>query len=281
MELIRKKKKLNRRKHNEPLASRVKRPALRLLKAAVVLAVLPVLAYGAMSFYRVLVTTEYLAVSSVIVTGAVMVAPEEAVELSGISEGQNILSFNAGEAVEGLKGNPWVKDAEVKRRLPGAVEIVITERVPAALVLLGGEFYVMDASGTVFMKYSVTDRLDLPVVTGLTKNALKEGGAEAAGLLALMAVLKPREGFINLSNVSEINVDPVFGLSIYTLDEGVRLAVGSGGFAAKLASFDKVVTSRGGALGGIEAMDLNNSRSVVVRFTTKAFKEGGANGQKG
>lgn len=280
MELIRKKKKLNRRKHNEPLASRVKRPALRLLKAAVVLAVLPALAYGAMSFYSVLVTTEYLAVSSVIVTGAEKVAPEEAVELSGISEGQNILSFNAGEAVEGLKGNPWVKDAEVKRRLPGAVEIVITERVPAALVLLGGEFYVMDASGTVFMKYSVTDRLDLPVVTGLTKNALKEGGAEAAGLLALMAVLKPREGF-NLSDISEINVDPVFGLSIYTLDEGVRLAVGSGGFAAKLASFDKVVTSRGGALGGIEAMDLNNSRSVVVRFTTKAFKEGGANGQKG
>ena len=280
MQFIRKKKKRNRRKQNEPLALRVRRPALRAIKAAVVLAVLPVLAYGALSFYRVLVTTEYLAVNTVVVTGADRVAPEEAVELSGIAEGQNILSFSAGEAAEALKTNPWVKTAEVKRRLPGAIEIIIDEREPVALVLLDKDFYVMDASGTVFKKYAVSDRLDLPVVTGLTKDGLKEGGAEAAGLLQLMAVLRPREGF-NLSDISEINVDPVFGLSIYTLDEGVRLAVGSGSFADKLASFDKVVTSRGGALGGIEAMDLNNSRSVVVRFTTRAFKEGGANGQKG
>lgn len=280
MELKRKKKKRNRRKQKEPFSARVRGRALRVLKAAAVLAVLPALAYGAVRFYRVLVTTEYLAVTSVAVTGAVRVAPEEAVELSGITEGQNMLSFSAGDVVEALKTNPWVKKASLKRMLPGSVEIVITERVPAALVHLDGALYVMDASGTVFKKYAAADGLDLPVVTGLTKDALKEGGAEAAGLMELMAALKAREGF-NLSNVSEINVDPVFGLSIYTLDEGVRLAVGSGSFAGKLASFDKVVAQRGGALGGIEEMDLNNSRAVVVRFTTKAFKEGGANGQKG
>jgi len=281
MVIGRKKKKRNRRKQSEPLASRVRRPALRAIKAVLVLSALCALGYGSVMFYRVLVTTEHLAISSVAVTGAGRLAPEEAVELSGITEGQNILSFNAGEAAEALKTNPWVLAAHVKRRLPGEIEIVITERQPVALVLLDKDLYVMDASGTVFKKYSVADRLDLPVVTGLTKEGLKEGGAGSAGLLGLMAVLRPREGFVSLSNVSEINVDPVFGFSIYTLDEGVRLAVGSGSFAAKLASFDKVVASRGGTLGGIEAMDLNNSRSVVVRFTTRAFKEGGANGQKG
>lgn len=281
MELRKKKKKRNRRKQKEPLLAMVKGRALRFVKVAAILAALPALAYGAIMFYRVLVTTEHLAVTSVAVTGTVRVAPEEAVELSGITEGQNILSFSAGDVVEALKTNPWVKKATVKRRLPGSVEIAITERVPTALVHLDGALYVMDASGTVFKKYAASDGLDLPVVTGLTKDALKEGGAEAAGLMELMAALKAREGFLNLSKVSEINVDPVFGLSIYTLDEGVRLAVGSGSFAGKLASFDKVVASRGGALGGIEEMDLNNSRAVVVKFTTKAFKEGGANGQKG
>jgi len=281
MVLRKKKKKRNRRRQSEPLASRARKGTLKALKVALALAVLPALAYGSILFYRVLVTTEYLAITSVAVTGAVRVAPDEAVGLSGITEGQNILSFNATEAAEGLKANPWVLSAEVKRRLPGSVEIALTEREPAALVLLDKDLYVMDSSGTVFKKYTAADRLDLPVVTGLTREALKDGGAEAANLMQLMTVLRNREGLVNLAKVSEINVDPVFGLSIYTLDEGVRLSVGSGSFSDKLASFDKVVASRGGVLGGIEAMDLNNSRSVVVRFTDKAFKEGGVNGQKG
>ncbi len=278
MELF-KKKKRNRKRHKEPLSARAKRTAFRTLKVVAVSVALPALLYGGFRFYNLLVTTERLAVTAINVVGADKVRPEDAIELSGITEGQNILSFKAREAVEGLKANPWVREARIRRRLPGTVEIEIKERVPIALVDLGA-LYVMDASGEVFKKYSVEDRLDLPVVTGLTKEGLSGGGV-GYGLLELIATLRQREGF-GMDDVSEINVDEAFGLSIYTIDGGVRLAVGTDGFAGKLASFEKVVASRGGALAGVEAMDLNNSRSVVVRFTTKAFKEGGdANGQKG
>lgn len=282
MELI-KKKKRNRRRQEEPLAPRFKRKALRALKVLVALAILPALGYGGFRLYRVLITTQYLAIKTIKVTGAEMVRAEDAIGLSGITEGQNLFSFKAGDAIEGLKTNPWVKEAEINRNLPGTVVIEITERRPLALVRLDG-LYVMDSSGAVFKKYSVEDRLDLPVVTGLTKEALEgEGGAghDSEGLLELIAVLKSREGF-NMAKVSEINVDETFGLSIYTLDEGVRLAVGNGGFREKLDSFEKVVAARGGLVRGIEAMDLNNAGSIVVRFTTKAFKEGGVSyGQKG
>ncbi|MFQ5735358.1 MAG: cell division protein FtsQ/DivIB [Thermodesulfobacteriota bacterium] len=274
-----KKKRRNRKRHKEPFGARARRAVLRTLKVVLVLAALPALGYGGLRFYRVLVTTEYLAVRTINVTGAERVAPEDAIELAGITEGINILSFKASEAVEGLKANPWVKAAEIRRRLPDTVEIHLAERRPMALVSLDG-LYVMDSSGVVFKKFAVEDRLDLPVVTGLTREGLEAGGAQK-GLLELVSILSGREGF-SMESVSEINVDQTFGLSIYTLNDGVRLAVGTDGFEAKLASFEKVVASRGGALRGVEAMDLNNSRSVVVRFGTGAFKEGGdAHGQKG
>ncbi len=274
-----KKKKRNRKRQREPFGARSRRSVARAFKVLLVVAMLPALAYGGLRFYRVLVTTEYLAVKKISVAGAHRVSPDEAVELSGITEGENILSFKASEAVAGLKTNPWVTGASISRSLPGTVRIDITEREPVALVKLDG-LYVMDTTGTVFKKYAVGDDLDLPVITGLTKEGLAKGAGQK-GLLELISTLRDRKGF-NMERVSEINVDDVFGLSIYTLRDGVRLEVGADGFAEKLASFDKVLAARGGALNGIVAMDLNSSRAVVVRFTPKAFKEGGVvNGQKG
>jgi len=44
-----------------------------------------------------------------------------------------------------------------------------------------------------------------------------------ASVLELIRILDGRTGF-GFRNVSEINVDPQYGLAIYTLAEGVRLA---------------------------------------------------------
>ena len=142
--------------------------------------------------------------------------------------------------------------------------------------------YVMDTSGVIFKKYSAEEGLDLPVVTGLSKESLASGGENLEErLMELISVLTNRSGF-NITNVSEINIDADHGLSLFTLDEGVRLDVGMGSFEEKLASFEKILGTRGGVLKGIEAFDLNNYREVIVRFTTDVVKEGGTgDGKKG
>jgi len=275
-----KSRKRNRR-HREPFLKRAGRTLARLMKVAVVLAAVPALGYGAWRGYLELTTTERLAIETIKIAGAQRVSEDDIYDLAGIEEGDNILSFSAGAVAGKIKRNPWINDAEVSRSLPSTVTIEVTEREPLALVKLDA-MYVMDASGVVFKKYSVEDGLDLPVITGLTVDGLRETTGELEeGLLSLLRALKGREGF-NLAKVSEIHADRVFGLSVYTLDEGVRLDVGFQGFSPKLASFEKILRTRGGSLRGIEAMDLNNHREVVVRFSANVVKEGGgAHGKKG
>ncbi|MBI5586923.1 MAG: FtsQ-type POTRA domain-containing protein [Deltaproteobacteria bacterium] len=269
------------RKLREPFLRRAGRVSGRFMKVLAVLALMPALAYGGWRGYKELTTTERLAIETINIAGAKRVSEDDIYDLAGIEEGENILSFKVSDVVDNIRRNPWIKEADVSRSLPSTVNIEVTEREPLALVKLDA-LYVMDASGVVFKRYSSEDGLDLPVVTGLTMDGLKEdsGGLED-GLLKLIRTLRERKGF-NLAMVSEIHVDRVYGLSVFTLDEGVRLELGMAEFEAKLASFEKILRSRGGSLAGIEAMDLNNYREVVVRFSANVVKEGGeAHGKKG
>lgn len=269
------------RRHRDPLLKRAARALVRYTKAAAILAAVVALAYGGWRGYREITTTERLAIETIEVTGANRVSEDDVYDLAGIEEGDNIFSFRAGDVAERIERNPWIKEAYISRSLPSTVAIEVTEREPLVLIKLDS-LYVMDTSGVVFKKYSVEDGLDLPVVTGLTMDGLKETTGELeAGLLELIRMLRGREGF-SLAKVSEIHADRVFGLSVYTLDEGVKLDVGFKGFGPKLASFEKILMARGGSLSGIEAMDLTNHREVVVRFSANVVKEGGeAHGKKG
>lgn len=265
------------RKLKDPLSIRIRRFFSKYYKLLIVLVTLPAVTYSGLRIYEEIMTSPFLVLKSINVMGTQRVAKEDVIGLSSLKEGQNLFSFKAEEVIERIKGNPWVEDVALRRRLLDTVDIDITERQPLALVKLDG-LYVMDESGVVFKKLTEEDELDLPVITGLSEG----GSGEIEGkVFELMKVLKERSGF-NLASVSEIHVDPAFGLSVYTLDEGVRLDFGKGEFERKLLSFEKVLEARSGALAGIDAIDLDSERDVIVKFTTNVVKEGGeANGQKG
>ncbi|MBE7414554.1 MAG: FtsQ-type POTRA domain-containing protein [Deltaproteobacteria bacterium] len=274
-------KKRNRRL-KEPFrlrAARAARGAARVLAFALPL---PLLAFGSWWAYGKLTTAGYLSITGISVIGAERVAEEEVIGLSGLKEGQNLFSFSKDQVISSLKANAWIESASIDRKLPDRVVIEITERRPAVFVKTDA-LYLMDARGIIFKRYSAEDEgLDLPVVTGFLPGRLGEREEEMEGrLLELISLLNNRSGF-NITGVSEISVDPAHGLSIYTLDEGVRLDIGLDGFEEKLVSFERILGTRDGVLRGIEAFDLKNHREVVVRFATDVVKRGGeANGKEG
>ena len=269
------------RKIKEPFFRRARGFAWKSVRISLLVIAIPASIYGGRWAHKKLTTTPYLAIRNINVSGAYRVGKDEVVELSGLREGGNILSFKAGQVIDSIKSNPWVESVEVRRRFLNTVDIEIKERSPLALVRLD-DMYLVDASGAVFKKFSHEDGVDLPVVTGLSADALGNGNSpQESALRELMRVLSYRSGF-NMAKVSEIHLDPAFGFSVYTLEEGVRLDLGNGNFEEKLSSFDRIVKLRGGDLSNVAAMDLNNSREVVLSFTTNAAKEGGeGNGKKG
>jgi cell division protein FtsQ len=270
--MARKFKKNKNKLAREPLTWRVKQILVRAARAVIVFATILFFLYAGSIVYEELLTSPYLEIKKIEVEGAVRVTKQELIELSGIERGLNIFSVDLNEALDMVRSHPFVKEAEVKRRLPETVNMVIAEREPAALVMVD-ELYVMDKSGELFKRYSVEDGLDLPVITGMG-NLITEGEGEfqstikpgfRSKLLTLIGVLTEGDKF-RLEDISEIRVDPTYGFSLYTMNEGVRVEMGKDGIAEKVLKLNKVLQARGGRLTGIESIDLTSDRGVVVRF---------------
>ncbi len=263
------KRKRNRKKIKKvPLRIRAKAFALKTVKVMAAVAVLALLGLTVRTIHAELLTNEFFSIKTIEVSSMERVSRDEVLRLSKLRPGLNIFSIDTDKTVERIKRHPWIEDAVVKRSFPDKVEIVVKERVPIALVKLD-ELYVMDINGVVFKRFSIDDRLDLPVVTGLDPDA--GSGEMEARLLELIELLDGRQGF-NLKRVSEIHVDPLYGFTIYTLDEGVRLYLGTDRLEARLSAFEKVWSFRGGDLAGIESFDLTSERGVVVRFKEDFIK---------
>jgi cell division protein FtsQ len=276
--MVRKLKKHSNRKAREPLTWRVKERLVRVIRTAGVLITVLFLFYLGSMVYEELFTSPYLEIKTIDIEGTGRVTKQEIIELSGIVRGRNTFSVDLNEARDMVTSHPFVKEAVIKRRLPKKVNIVITEREPAAFVMVDG-LYVMDRKGELFKRYSVEDGLDLPVITGMG-HLVTDGEGEfqsaiepefLSELFTLIGVLKEGDKF-KLKSISEIHVDPTYGFSLYTLNEGVRVEIGKDDFTRKVSNFNKVLEARGGRLSGIEAIDLTSDRGVVVRFTAGEAK---------
>ncbi len=222
--------------------------------------------FGGLLLYAEVVSSPRLMLRHINVAGLDRVDKEDLLEQANLREGRNILAVSTSEVEAIIESNPYVKTAKVVKVLPDTVNVSIVERRPVVLVNIDGLF-IMDAKGVLFKRYSPEDRLDIPIVTGLEQHKYKWKFTMGPALLRLVRVLENAERF-NLSNISEIHADPVHGFSVVTLREGIRFDLGSTDFADKFGMLEKIIAARGGKLTGIEFVDLNNDRGVVVRFAT-------------
>lgn len=267
------------RKKGEPISVRFKRAVVRTLGAICGVVLASGLLVSSVWLYSALVTSPYLEIRTIEVEGTSRLTEDEAIRLSGVRLGRNILLLDSEAAEVALTTEHFVKTASVSRKLPGKVLIEVRERVPLVLVNLGPSMdshpqrlRVMDSGGEIFKDYVATDLLDLPVVNGLKGTA--PAPAFNAALFELISAIEG-SGVLTLADTSEIHSDPVYGFTVYTLGDKVRVEIGKGGFAKKLRKLKKVVAARDGSLRGIETVDLNNDRGVVLGFGNRKLKEGG------
>lgn len=123
---------------------------------------------GAYYGWDALVHSQRLVVRRIDIAGAQRVARQELVAYAGLDVGQPILDLDLDGMALKLRRHPWVASATVRRRLPDAVHVEVTEYEPAMVVALG-DLYLADASGHVFNRLRAADDVTLPVLTGLSR----------------------------------------------------------------------------------------------------------------
>ena len=264
---VRRNKKSRRlRKQKE---SRLRVWGLRLGKAALSFATLASLVLLGVTAYRYIHHSGQLSVGEVKIMGCINVVESELLEMTQLDFRSNLLNLDLQEVSRRLARHPWVEKANVKRDFSGkALIIEVQERVPRALILLD-ELYLVDRNGEIFKKAEPKEKLDFPILTGVTPQEWKQKDPQARELihqaLDLLAALDGHKIF-SPGAVSEIHLSKKNGLTLYTLDGGVPIRVGTGEFEEKISRLEKVLPDLKDKMPNVEYLALQYSKRVVVKM---------------
>jgi len=144
------------------------------------------------------------------VSGNSTLTSADVLATAGLRTGESLVGIDLAAARARLVAHPRVREASVRRRLPGTIIVEISERLPCVIVRADRD-YLVDAEGVVVAEVAAGTRTDLPVLKGIeaVAGALTARGAVdlAAGIELVAAIRKV--GFPAFSAVDHIDLaDP-------------------------------------------------------------------------
>ena len=170
------------------------------------------------------------------VTGTKRVTEKEVLKRSGLRKGESTIFFREKEIREEIEKCPWISEVTIRRHIPNKVSIHITEAVPFWLVVgEDGELLYMSVTGEILGKANFEYRLDFPLLVGdgISDSGLLGKALEIRGLSINSDVL-------NLKEISEIHLDTVYGISVFTTDMR-RIDFGSDNIPEKWHKMERII----------------------------------------
>jgi cell division protein FtsQ len=147
-----------------------------------------------------------------------------------VTPGASLLAIRPGQVEHSLMAHPWIARAEVSRKWPNSLHILIQEREPVALVQIGAELRYVDRQGMLFKPLTPGDPHNFPVITGLGPDQFRHPDEALPKVVAqvfhLLDMLKKTLPPLNLGNISEVHVDPERGFTLYANGLGAPLDLG-------------------------------------------------------
>ena len=211
-----------------------------------------VLAAGGLYFRQVLTNSDIFRLSTLSVQGNRMVRKTEILDLGGIEQGINLLSFDTKQAEKAVSEHEWIESVEIVRAWPSSLTIKVHEYRPLAMINIesktGRGLYYVDRKGKVFAKVDANHELDYPVITGVdsmdkvTGTVIAETGlaARAFEFIRLAAQGNP---IVPLQTISEVNVSPGKGIVVYLVDRPFPIYMGSEGMRTKYNKLVRLLES--------------------------------------
>ena len=244
---------------------RRQRSRVRIARLLVGLAAAMVLGAGGAAGTRWLLTSPRFAVTRVEVEGVSRVSAERVRAAAAIAPGANIWRLDPAAVAARVTAMPEIRRAEVIRRLPGQVTILVEERRPFTLVH-AGRLHWLDEEGRVLDEVSQAVAPSVPVVSGLSEAELTsmrtDPSPRARDAVALIRLLL-RAGSALAQEISEIDVSRSDGPVLYTVD-GVEIRLGTDEWEDRLARLERVLRQVGRDGEAVRAIDLRFRDQVVL-----------------
>lgn len=162
----------------------------------------------------------------VVVQGLTLIPENEILKLASGVQGQNILLFNQEELNHKISLHPLVQKVQFQRKMPQTLIVQVTERTPAALVVVPKGVIEVDLDGTFLQRFESWPKTDHPVITGINLADTVGPGQNLDNplLTAALSLLgqAPQE---LVGQLGEIHVNPIQQITLY-LSSGVEVRLG-------------------------------------------------------
>lgn len=214
----RNRRKVDLAKKTSEVKASVKSHAPAVLKALAVTAVSTGLVFGGLRGWQWATTTDTFAMKRVRVVGASRVTESQIVKLGSLVVGANLVAMDLSAVERAVATHPWVRSVSVNRQLPDTVVVQLAEHEPVALLALS-DLYLVDAEGEPFKRAQANEAMDLPLVTGIARDALVNRRDETRAVIRRALIALDAYGRSPASKghpVSEVNVGPELGLTLVT-----------------------------------------------------------------
>ena len=216
--------------------------------------------------YEYLVSSPYIKLEQVIVTGVDEDMKQELIELSGLNSGSSMLSMNLNEIKEKMERHPWIRSVELEKRFPHTLIIKAEKELVMAMVLMDRLAY-MNSSGTVFKEVEEADDKDYPLITGISEIAkVRDKQLKTAAIV--LDLFRSETGAWSHRELSEIHISEDCDVSLYSISLPTVIRMGSGDLDVKKDDLKKITDhlKETGQLQMVKAIDLNYRDGVVVSF---------------
>lgn len=147
---------------------------------------LMIISFAFLATYRYVTTMEAFSLEKIEVHGTRHLDPVDVVTASGVVVGQNVLGLNIAEKQMLLANHPWIRDAVVKRELPGSLTLTVEEKEASFWVSDNGRLHYAEKNGQIIAPVESKKMVALPILK-------IERNAEAA-LPRLVALVNRLDG---------------------------------------------------------------------------------------
>jgi len=174
---------------------------------------LAVMSLGFLSLYGYLLTSPYIRLEEVVVSGVDEELKSELLEMAHLNYEHSLLAINLNELQERLEKHPWVRSVNLEKSFPHTLVIRVEKEEPCALVL-ADKLYYMNRWGRLFKELSPDERIDFPVVTGLSEKE-EERGEQLDAAVQILRLFEAGEPPWDLGHLSEVHVKPDGAVDLY------------------------------------------------------------------
>lgn len=227
------------------------------------LAIGAVLVVSGASVARHFTTSSELDVREIAVEGTARTTPEAVRAVLQPFLGRNLVELDLAEVVDAATKNPWVKDASVKRVLPGTLRVAVVERRPGALALLRGLVYVVDDGGYVMGPAGPDLPFDLPLIVGLDGHQGKALEAALARGVALLVTLHQSQP-VWARGISEIDLSRPDRVAVSRVDGGAEILLDPDDLDRNLSAYLALQPMIARKLGAGRRVDLRWNRRISI-----------------